>query len=296
MSETTEEYLVRLPQSICEDADEAQSALAAGMVDGEGHSTVPLVYLTDEMCERASRVFKWVLESDELATPPTPDRAAVREALVRVLENCPPHFVGRLGDHLATKRDWTYEAIADALLAAVSRPAEARGYEEAITRLGAFLVGKLTQEQWGEIAPLVEDVARAADSLVRRAHPAPSGGEVDVDSDEFRDNCALQVICRAFDNWEPIYERWLAYDKTQWLWWGRALGAFLRREIAAAPRPETGEVSEAMVEAAIAEYCSHVGDSYASLMGNASDADKAEMRDDWRHILRAALAAQRGAP
>lgn len=66
-----------------------------------------------------------------------------------------------------------------------------------------------------------------------------------------------------------------------------ALIAAVRAECAALPA-----VTDAMVEAAIAEFCSQTGDSYAMLMANASDEDKAEMRDDWRHILIAALAAR----
>lgn len=45
------------------------------------------------------------------------------------------------------------------------------------------------------------------------------------------DNAALEVICRVFDDWEPVYERWLKRDKTEFFWWGRALGAFIRNEI-----------------------------------------------------------------
>jgi hypothetical protein len=86
-------YVVRLPDSICEDADEVQSALAAGMVDAEGNSTVPLVYLTDEMCERAARVFKWVLESDEVAAPPQ-DR--VSEARIGIESHLGLHQVVEL--------------------------------------------------------------------------------------------------------------------------------------------------------------------------------------------------------
>lgn len=140
MSETTKEYLVRLPQSICEDADEAQSALAAGMVDGEGHSTVPLVYLTDEMCERASRVFKWVLESDEVATPPTPDRAAVRTALVRILRESEAHAAINDLTELLGVNDLeadTEDNIADALL----RPAPAADGEADVRQTLSDVVG-----------------------------------------------------------------------------------------------------------------------------------------------------------
>jgi hypothetical protein len=49
------------------------------MADEDGNPTVPLVYLSDEMCERAARVFKWVLESDEVAAPP---QERVSEAMV----------------------------------------------------------------------------------------------------------------------------------------------------------------------------------------------------------------------
>lgn len=79
---------------------------------------------------------------------------------------------------------------------------------------------------------------RAVLSVDRATPPAAETGEDDDDGD----NVALQVICRAFDNWEPIYERWLAYDKSQWLWWGRALGGFLCSEIDALAAPaETWE-------------------------------------------------------
>lgn len=46
------------------------------------------------------------------------------------------------------------------------------------------------------------------------------------------DNVALQVLCRAFDE-DPadLMEEWHAFDKSGWLWWGRALGAFVRRKI-----------------------------------------------------------------
>jgi hypothetical protein len=64
------------------------------------------------------------------------------------------------------------------LEAALARATPGEGsvveYEQAVTTLGAFLVGKLTGEQWGEIAPLVENVAKAADSLVRRTTPPRS--------------------------------------------------------------------------------------------------------------------------
>lgn len=69
-------------------------------------------------------------------TPPTPDRAAVREALLAVL-NCvedePEAYEAceRLCAALQVSRDDGFDGIADALLAAVSRPAEARGEREA---------------------------------------------------------------------------------------------------------------------------------------------------------------------
>lgn len=80
----------------------------------------------------SARVSRTIAERMRVATPPTPDLDAVREALVRVLETA--HLLGPLCDaldlsfpqnHLANKHDC--ERIADALLAAVSRPAEARG-------------------------------------------------------------------------------------------------------------------------------------------------------------------------
>lgn len=193
------------------------------------------------------------------------------------------------------------------LLAAVSRPAEARGEAVAWAVVGrdAGLMrvegDKAAADAWCvQLAPGWAD----GDSWRVQplyTHPAPSGGEADVDSDEFRDNCALQVICRAFDNWEPVYERWLAYDKTQWLWWGRALGAFLRREIAAAPRPETGEVSEAMVADAMMAFWGW------DVNEEISETSRRQLRDNFlgggidkrdstyvalRRALRAALAAR----
>lgn len=47
---------------------------------------------------------------------------------------------------------------------------EAReAYGHAVQRLGAFLVGKLTDAQWLDIVPLVENLARAADAVYASA-------------------------------------------------------------------------------------------------------------------------------
>lgn len=182
--------------------------------------------------------------------PPTPDLdavvARVAEKLTRVTSSdCRTSHYFEMRNTDGAFVAAIHEDDLHTLLAAVSRPAEARG-EPVAWGLRDKTTGRINAARGQRVnAEEIRDqlLAQRIDVEVvpLYAHPAPSGGEADVDSDEFRDNCALQVICRAFDNWEPIYERWLAYDKTQWLWWGRALGAFLRREIAAAPRPETGD-------------------------------------------------------
>ena len=47
---------------------------------------------------------------------------------------------------------------------------------------------------------------------------------------EMDDNDVLQVLCRAFDNWEPIYEEWLSwYDPKDWFHRARGFGAFMRK-------------------------------------------------------------------
>ena len=43
---------------------------------------------------------------------------------------------------------------------------------------------------------------------------------------------ALEVLCRVFDDGaDKGYREWLDYDQTQWLWWGRALGGFIRQRL-----------------------------------------------------------------
>jgi len=57
------------------------------------------------------------------------------------------------------------------------------------------------------------------------------------------DNLALQVLCRVFDD-DPadVIEEWRAFDKSGWLWWGRALGVFISRRLETAhPAPATPE-------------------------------------------------------
>lgn len=57
------------------------------------------------------------------------------------------------------------------------------------------------------------------------------------------DNVALQVLCRAFkEDPADLMDEWRAFDKSGWIWWGRALGVFIRTKIeAAALRSPTAE-------------------------------------------------------
>jgi hypothetical protein len=48
----------------------------------------------------------------------------------------------------------------------------------------------------------------------------------------FDHNDALQILCRAFDEWEPIYDEWLSwYKPTDWIHMSRGFGAFLRKTL-----------------------------------------------------------------
>jgi hypothetical protein len=60
-----------------------------------------------------------------------------------------------------------------------------------------------------------------------------------VEPPGFDHNDALQVICRAFDNWEPMYDEWLDwYKPTDWIHMSRGFGAFMREKIAARTRDD----------------------------------------------------------
>lgn len=67
-----------------------------------------------------------VLPSPYPAIPPTLDLDAVREALVAALRKVPPFEMLALGGLLFGDKVFSPAMVADALLAAVARPAEAR--------------------------------------------------------------------------------------------------------------------------------------------------------------------------
>lgn len=55
-----------------------------------------------------------------------------------------------------------------------------------------------------------------------------------IDLDGMDNNDALQIVCRAFDDWEPIWEEWKVwYVPKNWFHMSRGLGAFLRGKILA---------------------------------------------------------------
>ncbi len=69
---------------------------------------------------------------------------------------------------------------------------------------------------------------------------------------------AREVLCRVFDDGaDEGLQEWLDFDKSGWLWWGRALGAFIRirlNRLREAERvPPTGEAT-AMIRLLLDAY------------------------------------------
>ena len=92
--------------------------------------------------------------------------------------------------------------------------------------------------------------------------PSPAREEADSEPVDDCDDCtcdgdnlALQVLCRVFDD-DPavVIEEWRAFDKSGWLWWGRALGAFIRGRLLAHP---TGPAATGGEPRTLCEYCGH---------------------------------------
>lgn len=76
--------------------------------------------------------------------------------------------------------------------------------------------------------------------------PASAPDSDDPNFDTFGDQVALEVLCRVFDEWEPIWDEWLESGRDGFIWWGRALGAFIRKNLRAST-PE--EARDARAEA-----------------------------------------------
>lgn len=80
------------------------------------------------------------------------------------------------------------------------------------------------------------------------APPTPEAGEATSEDDAYEartttdeglaNDVAAQVLCRVFSptEYDRVWDEWLAFDKSGWFWWARALGAFIAQQQKAAPR------------------------------------------------------------
>lgn len=110
-------------------------------------------------------------------TPPTPDRAAVRDAILDALVDADTigSHSARLARLLALPlATWTLEQVADTL-AAVSRPAEARG-EPTDAEVDAALKSLEVTHHWN--TPTRDRVRLALKCANQAAAPRPEPGEV----------------------------------------------------------------------------------------------------------------------
>ena len=58
---------------------------------------------------------------------------------------------------------------------------------------------------------------------------------------EEADRCALEILCRVFhDGADEAFEEWLAFDRSGWFHWSRALGAFIAQRLAREPAYQAG--------------------------------------------------------
>ena len=72
----------------------------------------------------------------------------------------------------------------------------------------------------------VERELAEALALIRLASPPVGQEEADAD------HVALEVLCRVFDDGaDDGFGEWLAFDKSRFLHWSRALGAFIRQRL-----------------------------------------------------------------
>lgn len=147
-----------------------------------------------------------------------------------------PPFKGVVRDGWARARE-TQEA-ADRILASLSASPGTRPEQGS----GEAVVG-------GAGAQQDLRVQAACDALVALTKDTPEG----VPCLCAGDNVALQVLCRVFDD-DPadVMQEWYAFDKSGWFWWGRALGAFIRRKIDANARPADPPPTPAPAPAATA--------------------------------------------
>ena len=91
----------------------------------------------------------------------------------------------------------------------------------------------------------IESALDLAAALRAASAPPPerAARESEPDDDDGTQE-ALEILCRAFHNGaDVVYPEWLAwYDRSQWLTWSRALGAFIYRKLnpegAAPPRAD----------------------------------------------------------
>jgi hypothetical protein len=77
--------------------------------------------------------------------------------------------------------------------------------------------------------------------------------------------------------------------------WHEACDA-ITRLLAAPPQERVSEepnITLRMVKEALREFCAQSGDSFDLMWDGASDVARKELYDNWRHILRAALAPSR---
>lgn len=105
-----------------------------------------------------------------------PDRDAVREALVCVLQSASLKSVDNLDDVLGSRHTAKFEDTADALLAAVSRPAEARGEPWGYACRVRY-TDNVASDWWIRFRTEELPTSQQAQVIPLYAHPAPSGGE-----------------------------------------------------------------------------------------------------------------------
>lgn len=142
-----------------------------------------------------------------------------------------------------------------------------------------------------------EGIAEAEEKRREETHAAllDAVSRLQRERDEMDDNDVLQILCRAFDEWEPIYEEWLSwYNPTDWLHRARGFGAFMRKTLDARNLDEgiaeylerqKYEREVEIKDKAILRYVERLEDERTDLRSRLASVERE--RDGWRDINRA---------